>query len=451
MVAGERTEITEGSVASSYVPYKSDRRNAAAYNAEVPASAITINGISIDNSKEEYPLLSFRDVTYFPLTWRFAHDQFGWEYRWDDAEGLSIQSHNPQLLTPDLPSYAGRNDVTLYKGYYYFAETTGTTNQVYRAPVQSPSEKETVYSYNLGSDHPNPFLSFRIRDNELWFKYHVGGATMGGDVFVKVNDDGTAERKQFNHSYLDFRKTPYGTLIVDLSVPPSGNNLSLAAPGQEDQRGKAVGNPYLMYGWFVTVGDSSVGAGGADTATVIGDDVYIGASAYSYSEGFSDKNKIYKINLKTNETKKIVNAEVSHFRIIDNKLYYVKDADKALYSSALDGTGERKLSDNPVSWFDEIDGNVYYTSVVKEDTYRLYRADPEGEDPSVMQELVSSVKLFDGKLVCLLDEKEDYGALGLDRTGRLLLKVADPVSHILTSDDAILLASSGDSSIKFIR
>ncbi|MDQ0890664.1 hypothetical protein QFZ81_005752 [Paenibacillus sp. V4I9] len=66
-------------------------------------------------------------------------------------------------------------------------------------------------------------------------------------------------------------------------------------------------------------------------------------------------NKIYKIELKTNETKKIVNTEVSRFRILGEKLYYIKDMDNDLYSSALDGTGERKLSENAVSWFDGID------------------------------------------------------------------------------------------------
>lgn len=87
--------IEQAQVTSSYIPYKSDHRNATVYNAEIPVSAITVNGKSIDNSKEIYPLLSFRDVTYFPLTWRFAHDEFGWDYQWSDSEGLTIQSHSP--------------------------------------------------------------------------------------------------------------------------------------------------------------------------------------------------------------------------------------------------------------------------------------------------------------------------------------------------------------------
>lgn len=34
----------------------------------------------------------FRDVTYFPLTWRFAVDEFGWMYSFDSKNGLNIYS-----------------------------------------------------------------------------------------------------------------------------------------------------------------------------------------------------------------------------------------------------------------------------------------------------------------------------------------------------------------------
>ena len=49
-------------------------------------------GKAIDNKKEEYPLLVFRDITYFPLTWRFAVDEFGWNYTFDSTKGLNITS-----------------------------------------------------------------------------------------------------------------------------------------------------------------------------------------------------------------------------------------------------------------------------------------------------------------------------------------------------------------------
>ena len=57
-------------------------------------SKVVVNGKTIDNMKETYPLLLFRDVTYFPLTWRFAVEEFGWNYTFDKNNGLRITADN---------------------------------------------------------------------------------------------------------------------------------------------------------------------------------------------------------------------------------------------------------------------------------------------------------------------------------------------------------------------
>ncbi|WP_187274312.1 DUF5050 domain-containing protein [Paenibacillus sp. N3.4] len=433
--------IKQSRVASSYVPNKSERRNAASYAAEVPASAVKINGKTIDNSNEEYPLLSFRDVRYFPLTWRFAHDEFGWDYQWNDTGGLSITSHNLQLQKVGLPAYAKENDVALFKGYYYFVETTDTTNHVYRAPVKQPSDKEEIYSYNIKSVAYGlqKDLSFQIRDNMLWFTYHLGGGIMGGNYFVKIGGDGKAEL--LHQGYLDFRDTPYGTLIVNLGADNDSGNLYLSQPGQEGTNRKRVGDLDLKFAQHVA--HSGVPA----TATsVVGDDVYVLCSPQ-----LNDPNSIYKINLKTDKTEKIVSSSVNWFRIIGNKLYYVKDENNTLYSSALDGTGEIKLSDHAVSWFDSIDGNVFYTTKKEANRFELYQVDPNGKETLVWKTPVAGVQVLNDRLVCRFGENDDYGVVLLDGSGHLLLSVADPISRVLTTDDGILLQTSRDSSVELIR
>lgn len=76
--------------AGAYKPYTSQNKNSHTYQATLVEGAVAVQGKAIDNSKEEYPLLLFRDVTYFPLTWRFAHDTFGWQYTFDSKNGLKI-------------------------------------------------------------------------------------------------------------------------------------------------------------------------------------------------------------------------------------------------------------------------------------------------------------------------------------------------------------------------
>ncbi|UUZ94543.1 hypothetical protein LJK87_08365 [Paenibacillus sp. P25] len=51
---------------------------------------MTIDGMPADNGKEPFPLLVFRDVTYFPMTWDFTVGKFGWKTAWDDRFGYSI-------------------------------------------------------------------------------------------------------------------------------------------------------------------------------------------------------------------------------------------------------------------------------------------------------------------------------------------------------------------------
>lgn len=92
-----------------YVPYKSTVVNAGSYTALRPSFSITVNGKAIDNSKEEYPLLVFRDVTYFPLTWRFAVEEFGWNYTFDGQEGLNI---TPAPTAVELDSSIRTDQVT---------------------------------------------------------------------------------------------------------------------------------------------------------------------------------------------------------------------------------------------------------------------------------------------------------------------------------------------------
>lgn len=62
------------------------------YKAEIPDYPIYVNGQRLVNKKEAYPVLNFRGVTYFPLSWRFAHDEFGWNISWDKKNGLRIDS-----------------------------------------------------------------------------------------------------------------------------------------------------------------------------------------------------------------------------------------------------------------------------------------------------------------------------------------------------------------------
>ena len=50
--------------------------------AVLPEYPIYINGRKIDNKNEAYPLLNFRGVTYFPMTYDYAVKEFNWATDW---------------------------------------------------------------------------------------------------------------------------------------------------------------------------------------------------------------------------------------------------------------------------------------------------------------------------------------------------------------------------------
>ncbi|MDF2922353.1 MAG: hypothetical protein K0R57_1267 [Paenibacillaceae bacterium] len=59
-------------------------------SAFVAAGPVAIGPESIDNQAEPYPFLVYRDVTYMPLTWRFAHELLGIDIRWGEEAGLQV-------------------------------------------------------------------------------------------------------------------------------------------------------------------------------------------------------------------------------------------------------------------------------------------------------------------------------------------------------------------------
>ena len=133
---------------SNWTEYPAAQRNRRALEATLPNYQIAVNTLNknqfLDNSSEQYPLLNFRGVTYFPLTWRFAVDEFGWDYDFDAKTGLAINSceqFRPELeddcLANSQPSvalaqktYIYSTDKSEYVGYPY--SNQGDASFIYR-------------------------------------------------------------------------------------------------------------------------------------------------------------------------------------------------------------------------------------------------------------------------------------------------------------------------------
>lgn len=70
-----------------------------------PEFIIKINDQKIDNENEEYPLLVYKGITYFPMTWKYAVNYFNLKTDWDNQTGFKID-------TKEYISYSSKMQVT---------------------------------------------------------------------------------------------------------------------------------------------------------------------------------------------------------------------------------------------------------------------------------------------------------------------------------------------------
>lgn len=91
---GLKVSIRNNDVIPTIIEPKKYKKNSSKMTAYVIETPVTINGKLIDNNKERYPLLRYRDITYFPLTFKFTSEAFNIYNNFNDGIGLQIYSEN---------------------------------------------------------------------------------------------------------------------------------------------------------------------------------------------------------------------------------------------------------------------------------------------------------------------------------------------------------------------
>ncbi|MDN5298288.1 MAG: hypothetical protein PWP51_841 [Clostridiales bacterium] len=72
------------------------------FNVSLVSYPLVVNSMPIDNAISPYPLLNINGITYFPLTWAYVVDIFGWDYNYSETLGLQI---TPQSNPDDALDY----------------------------------------------------------------------------------------------------------------------------------------------------------------------------------------------------------------------------------------------------------------------------------------------------------------------------------------------------------
>ena len=109
--ASKSLNITAGGEQSAYVA-ETGKAQRGSVAVTLASYKISVNGAQINNKEEKYPIFNYNGITYFPLTWAYAVDSFGWSYQWDAVNGLRIDTSSAPAPAPVEP---GTGDAALDK------------------------------------------------------------------------------------------------------------------------------------------------------------------------------------------------------------------------------------------------------------------------------------------------------------------------------------------------
>ncbi len=327
-----------GSFSETYRNFKNNAKD----TANTVNFNVYVNDEKIDNSKEQYPLLSYRNVTYFPITYKFAVTNFGWEANFDE-NGLQVKSNKFDVETVDMENtiydFEAYTSFNYYNGDYYFIDNyevleesyydQQTTEKLYKYNYDT---KEKVFISNIDKSISPKFIY--IKNDELFLEYYTKGIASIG-----VNRYSIFEN-EINKSYSPYYHYHY--LAEDLYYSTfAGDNYIYY---YDDNKEYTITIPYKSE---ASINFSKTGEGDI----VVGDNIYL----------IGRNDNIYKVNYKNEIIENInANVKVDEYYVLNNKIYFKNLDDKKLYVMDLDGNNVLKIVDDEVNDIIFRDGKVYY-------------------------------------------------------------------------------------------
>lgn len=164
--------------------------------AELPPFPVTVNGKSVNNDVEPYPVLFLNNIVYFPMTWRFTNIEFNWNTEWDSLNGYSIEACEEQTqenlkeqeeLATQRNLFMGGN--LAYHGDWVF------TNPFNNKPSLEKWSKDGANRTKLTDDNAT---SINAKGDWLYYTIDTGTYTDGvlqyGGIY-KIRQDGTERTK----------------------------------------------------------------------------------------------------------------------------------------------------------------------------------------------------------------------------------------------------------------
>ncbi len=285
------------------------------------------------------------------------------------------------------------------------------SRQVYQLPI---------WSYGDGTTYVNANL--KVSDGDALLSYHQGGAIMGSDVLVSLKEDGRTA--VLNDGYYYFKAFGDDRLRTYTGPAPSGGNLEVKTSATD---WKKVGSSDYLYGWAWRADAASSGGTGSDSVYKSGDQLYL--LAFDLTKPGCTTG-IYRVNLQTNDTARVVDREVLGFQMDGETFYYQSGG--SLYHYALKERKETLLnspltSPNGIQWFTVLNGSVYWQDAQTRMLYDQAGKPVQDGAPLLEAQLKGDQNEF---LVCTFEDQPVtiYKSMILDRHGDVVFKTSDQMS-----------------------
>ncbi len=164
------------------------------YTASVVEFPVTVNGKTIDNSKEEFPLLSFKNVTYFPMTYYFMVTEFESGYSWRDLTGLSVSADSKlEMKIPDSKIYTATVDTATLRDKSLIIE------DYFKIEYDAFSESYQMYVNFMHKENDNNILNVTADYYDKYGKFYYTEKMISGLPYK--SDD---YQEYFNSSSINF-------------------------------------------------------------------------------------------------------------------------------------------------------------------------------------------------------------------------------------------------------
>ena len=447
--AGLTVERTNVSAVYKEALTGSNSRSLKARTVDFP---VTVNGEKAQ-ADGTYPFLSFRGVTYIPLTWHYCTELFGWEQHFDAKAGLMITASNPQIQT--IAPEKSFGDLTL-QGKRLWAVDDGA---VLTLLLDQPEQRTVLRE--LSNSQGQEFVQFARRGDERYAVLDVYGRPESIESYYRLLADGTWEPDK---AAADHYVVRWDDIVVSIEYSEADKISHLyVQKGEEPKR--LIGDPTYQYRPFywpnggeeyllrrggevvlladdmlclvdLESGKTTVLADHVRAAAVDGADIY-------YRQYDADMDMAYLYRIRGNGAperltlKQTYSGYAGEFAALGGKLYYSDNArvSAPMFVGPFDEEEQKAVQAAYDRWQELLTG-----------TYELYRL---GETESLAPGgEVLMLRREEDYVWCELTEREQspaapYHFMVFDRAGKVVFKTTDDVYKHVISEGRLAYITDG--------